>query len=144
MSMRSSLSLAVLLLILGLLGLAILARLQRGLLGLILTIVLVILGFYWFREIKRALEGSKQLKRYPVEVHEEDGLISVTAEVPGPESEVSFEISENRVFLRGGGGFRRKIRLPYKVRLLESSYVNGILHLRLMKADLLESREVGE
>ncbi len=143
MSMRSSLSLMVLLLVLGLLGLAVLARLQRGLLGLILAGILVILGFYWFREIRRALEGSKQLKRYPVEVHEEDGLISVTAEVPGPESEVSFEVLENKVFLRGGGGFRRKIKLPCRVRLLESSYVNGILHLRLVKADVVESREMG-
>jgi HSP20 family molecular chaperone IbpA len=141
--MRSNLSLVVLLLILGLLGLAVLARLQRGLLGLILAGILVILGFYWFREVRRALEGSKQLKRYPVEVYEGDGLISVTAEVPGPENEVSFEVSENKVLLRGGGGFRKRIKLPCKVKLLESSYVNGILHLRLVKADMVKSREMG-
>lgn len=142
MSVRSSLSLVVLLILLGLMGLAILARLQRGLLGLILTGILIILGIYWFREIRRALESSKHLKGYPVEVNEEDGLISVTAEVPGPESEVSFEVSGDRVLLRGGGGFRRKIKLPCRVKLIESSYVNGILHLRLMKADLVESREM--
>ncbi|MEM1655565.1 MAG: hypothetical protein QXY27_04505, partial [Nitrososphaerota archaeon] len=68
MSVRSGLSLVVLLILLGLMGLAILARLQKGLLGLILTGILIILGIYWFREIRRALESSKHLKGYPVEV----------------------------------------------------------------------------
>lgn len=142
MPTRNSLSLLVLLLLLGLLGVTILARLQRGLLGLILAGILIILGVYWFREIKKALEGSKYIKKYPVEVYEEDDLISVTAEVPGPENEVSFEVSGDKVLLRGGGGFKRKIKLPCRVKLLESSYVNGILHLRLMKADVIESREM--
>ncbi len=143
MSVRISLPLIILFLILGLLGLAILARLQRGLLGIILAGILIILGFYWFREVRKALEGPKHLKGHPVEVSEDNGLISVTAEVPGPESEVFFEVSGDKVFLRGGRGFRRKIKLPCRVRLLDSSYVNGILHLRLAKADVVESRERG-
>lgn len=143
MAARTSLPLIVLFIILGLLGLAILARLQRGLLGLILAGLLILLGFYWFREIRRALESSRHLREYPLEISEDDDLISVTAEVPGPESEVSFEISGNKVLLRGGRGFRRKIKLPCRVRLLDSSYVNGILHLKLVKADVIRPRERG-
>ena len=35
-------------------------------------------------------------------------------------------------------GFRRVIRLPYRVRILSSSYINGVLHLKLVKADVIE------
>ena len=70
-------------------------------------------------------------------------MISLTAQVPGPESEVSFEILGNKILLRGGMGFRRAVKLPYKVRVLSSSYINGILHLRLIKADLIEEKKRG-
>jgi len=115
-------------------------RLQRGLLGLILTGVVIILGIYWFKEIKKALESVRAPKEYPVEVSEDDDLISLTAQVPGPESEVSFEISGNKVLLRGGKGFRRAVKFPYRVRVLRSSYINGILHLKLARADVIEER----
>lgn len=124
----------------GLLALAILLRLQRGLLGLILTGILIILGIYWFKEIKKVFESVRTPKEYPLEVSEYDDVISLTAQVPGPESEVSFEILGNKILLRGGMGFRKAVKLPYKVKVLSSSYINGILHLKLIKADLIEKR----
>jgi len=127
----------------GLLALAILLRFQRGLLGLILTGILIILGIYWFKEIKKAFEGAKAPREYPLEISEYDDVISLTAQVPGPESEVSFEILGNKILLRGGMGFKKAVKLPYKVKVLSSSYINGILHLRLIKADLIEERERG-
>ena len=138
---RSSIPLGILFLFLGLLALAVLLRLERGLLGLILTGVVVILGIYWFKEIKKALERAGPPRReYPIEVSESDGQLSLTAQVPGPESEVSFEISGNKVLLRGGRGFKRSVKLPYRVKVLRSSYINGILHLELIKADVIEER----
>ena len=137
---RSNIALGVILLMIGLLALAILLRLQRGLLGLILTGILIILGIYWFKEIKKVFEGAKASKEYPLEVSEYDDVISLTAQVPGPENEVSFEILGNKILLRGGMGFRRAVKLPYKVKVLSSSYINGILHLRLIKADLIEEK----
>ncbi|RLG10491.1 MAG: hypothetical protein DRN64_02820, partial [Thaumarchaeota archaeon] len=62
-------------------------------------------------------------------------------QVPGPESEVSFEVKGNKLLLRGGMGFRRVVKLPYRVRVLSSSYVNGILHIKLLRADVIERRE---
>ena len=128
------------LMLLGFLLLSILLRVQRGLLGLILTAILVVLGFYWFKEIRKALEQSERTREYPLEISEEDDMISLTAQVPGPESEVSFEVKGNKLLLRGGMGFRRVIKLPYRVRVLSSSYINGILHIKLLRADVIEKR----
>jgi len=137
---RGSLVLFVMLMLLGFLLLSMLLRVQRGLLGLILTAILVVLGFYWFKEIRKALEQSGRTREYPLEISEEDDMISLTAQVPGPESEVSFEVKGNKLLLRGGMGFRRVVRLPYRVRVLSSSYINGILHIKLLKADVIEKR----
>ena len=137
---RGSLLLFVMLMLLGFLFLSILLRFQRGLLGLILTAILVVLGFYWFKEIRKALEQSERTREYPLEISEEDDMISLTAQVPGPESEVSFEVKGNKLLLRGGMGFRRVIKLPYRVRVLSSSYINGILHIKLLRADVIEKR----
>ena len=137
---RGSLLLFVMLMLLGFLLLSMLLRFQRGLLGLILTAILVVLGFYWFKEIRKALEQSGRTREYPLEISEEDDMISLTAQVPGPESEVSFKVNGNKLLLRGGMGFKRVVRLPYRVRVLSSSYINGILHIKLLKADVIEKR----
>ena len=137
---RGSLVLFVMLMLLGFLLLSMLLRVQRGLLGLILTAILVVLGFYWFKEIRKVLEQSERTREYPLEISEEDDMISLTAQVPGPESEVSFEVKGNKLLLRGGMGFRRVVRLPYRVRVLSSSYINGILHIKLLRADVIEKR----
>jgi len=137
---RSSLTLLIMLMLLGFLILTVLIRFQRGLLGLILTGIIAILGFYWFRELRKDLEQGRSVREYPLEVSEEDELISLTAQIPGPEDEVSFEVKGNKLFLRGGMGFRRVIRLPYRVRILSSSYINGVLHLKLVKADVIERK----
>ncbi len=137
---RGSLLLFIMLMLLGFLFLSMLLRVQRGLLGLILTAILVVLGFYWFKEIRKALEQSERTREYPLEISEEDDMISLTAQVPGPESEVSFEVKGNKLLLRGGMGFRRVVRLPYRVRVLSSSYINGILHIKLLRADVIEKR----
>ena len=137
---RGSLVLFVMLMLLGFLLLSMLLRVQRGLLGLILAAILVVLGFYWFKEIRKVLEQSERAREYPLEISEEDDMISLTAQVPGPESEVSFEVKGNKLLLRGGMGFRRVVRLPYRVRVLSSSYINGILHIKLLRADVIEKR----
>ena len=137
---RGSLLLFVMLMLLGFLLLSMLLRVQRGLLGLILTAILVVLGFYWFKEIRKALEQGGRTREYPLEISEEDDMISLTAQVPGPESEVSFEVNGNKLLLRGGMGFKRVVRLPYRVRVLSSSYINGILHIKLLRADVIEKR----
>ncbi len=130
-----------LLVLLILLAFSLLIRLERGLLGLILSVIVIIVGFYWFKEIKKALATGRSMKEYPLEISEEDDVISLTAQVPGPEDVVSFEISGKKLLLRGGMGFKKVIKLPCRVRVLSSSYINGILHIKLVKEDVLKKRE---
>jgi len=130
-----------LLVLLILLAFSLLIRLERGLLGLILSVIVIIVGFYWFKEIKKALATGRSAKEYPLEISEEDDVISLTAQVPGPEDVVSFEISGKKLLLRGGMGFKKVIKLPCRVRVLSSSYINGILHIKLVKEDVLKKRE---
>lgn len=122
-----------------LLALSLLIRIERGLLGLILTAIIIIVGFYWFREIKKVMKSRRPLKEYPLEINEENDVINLTAQVPGPENAVSFEVVGRKLLLRGGMGFRRVVRLPYRVRVLSSSYVNGVLHIKLVREDIVES-----
>ena len=59
---RGSLVLFVMLILLGFLLLSMLLRVQRGLLGLILTAILAVLGFYWFKEVRKALEQVERAR----------------------------------------------------------------------------------
>lgn len=141
---RPNLILGGLMVLLILLILSLLIRLERGLLGLILTVIIIIIGFYWFREIRKAVRSGRPTKGYPLEINEEDDVINLTAQVPGPEDAISFEISGKKLLLRGGMGFKRVIRLPYRVRILNSSYVNGILHIKLVREGVIENKRKEE
>lgn len=129
----SRLVIAMLGLLLLLLAVSLLMRFQRGLLGIALTIAVALLGFYWFRELRKAATRYRAAEKFPFELVEEEGMILLTAQVPGPENEVRVEVAGKRLLVRGGGGFRRVIKLPYRATLLSSSYINGVLHVRLVK-----------
>ncbi len=126
------------LVMLGILGaiivFALLMRFQRGLLGLALTAIILLLGFYWFRELRKAVKSYRAYERFPFELVEEGGMIVLTAQVPGPESEVSVQVLGKKLLVRGGRGFKKAIKLPYPAVLLSSSYVNGVLHVKLLRA----------
>lgn len=121
-----------------LLVISLVIRFQRGLLGLALVIAVALLGFYWFRELKKAFTKQRTVEKYPVEILEQDGLIFLTAQVPGPEEEVNVELKGKKLLLRGGGGFRRIVKLPYHAKITMKSYLNGVLHLQLRKITTLE------
>ncbi len=137
---KPNLALGSLMILVILLALSLLLRLERGLLGLILTGVLIVLGFYWFREIKKAMKSEHIHRDYLLEVSEHGDWISLTAQVPGPEDAVSFEVLGKKLLLKGGKGFKKVIKLPYKVEILNSSYINGILHLELAKIEALREK----
>lgn len=137
----SKLVMAMLGLLLLLLAVSLLMRFERGLLGIALTIAVILLGFYWFRELRKTLTRYRGVERFPFELVEEGEMILLTAQVPGPENEVEVEVAGKRLLVRGGGGFRRVIKLPYRAILLSSSYINGVLHVRLVKEHPPEVRQ---
>ncbi|MEM1775731.1 MAG: hypothetical protein QW079_02245, partial [Nitrososphaerota archaeon] len=78
----------ILFIMLLLLVISLVIRFQRGLLGLALVIAVALLGFYWFKELKKAFTKQRAVEKYPVEILEQGDLILLTAQVPGPEEEV--------------------------------------------------------
>ena len=129
----SKLILGMLVILLLLILFSLMLRLGRGILGLILIGVIALLGVYWFKEVKKALKTYRPRIEYPLELIEDGDLLTLTAQVPGPEEEVSVKISDRKLLIRGGRGFKRIVKLPYPVRILKRSYVNGILHLEFIR-----------
>ena len=115
-------------------------RIGRGVLGLILIGVIILLGVYWFKEVKKALKTYRPRIKYPLELVEDGDLLTLTAQVPGPEEEVSIKISGRKLLIRGGRGFKRVVKLPYPVKILKRSYINGILHLKLIREQQVVNR----
>ena len=129
----SKLILGMLVILLLLILFSLMLRLGRGILGLILIGVIALLGVYWFKEVKKALKTYRPRIEYPLELIEDGDMLTLTAQVPGPEEEVSVKISDRKLLIRGGRGFKRIVKLPYPVRILKRSYVNGILHLEFIR-----------
>ena len=136
----SKLLLGILAILLLLLLFSLTLRIGRGVLGLILIGVIILLGVYWFKEVKKALKTYRPRIRYPLELVEDGDLLTLTAQVPGPEEEVSIKISGRKLLIRGGRGFKRVVKLPYPVKILKRSYINGILHLKLIREQQVVNR----
>ena len=136
----SKLILGILATLLLLILFSLMLRLGRGVLGLILIGVIALLGIYWFKEVKKALKTYRPRIEYPLELVEDGDLLTLTAQVPGPEEEVSIKISDRKLLIRGGRGFKRIVKLPYPVKILKRSYVNGILHLELIREQQVVNR----
>ena len=115
-------------------------RLGRGILGLILIGIIVLLGLYWFKEVRKALKTYRPKIEYPLELVENGDLLILTAQVPGPEEEVSVKILGRKLLISGGKGFKKTVKLPYPVKILKRSYVNGILHLQFIKEQKVVNR----
>jgi len=136
----SKLLLGILAILLLLLLFSLTLRIGRGVLGLILIGVIILLGVYWFKEVEKALKTYRPRIKYPLELVEDGDLLTLTAQVPGPEEEVSIKISGRKLLIRGGRGFKRVVKLPYPVKILKRSYVNGILHLKLIREQQVVNR----
>jgi len=136
----SKLILGILATLLLLILFSLMLRLGRGILGLILIGVIALLGIYWFKEVKKALKTYRPRIEYPLELVEDGDLLTLTAQVPGPEEQVSVKISGRKLLIRGGRGFKRVVKLPYPVKVLKRSYVNGILHLELIREQQVVNR----
>jgi len=113
-------------------------KLKGGLLGLVLGTMAVIAMIYWVREIKRVFNEKSETGFADMEerdwfydlIEEEENIIFV-ARVPGPPKEIKVKVADGILEIRGGGGFAKKVQIPENVKLLEKSYLNGVLRLKL-------------
>lgn len=118
--------------------LTLLVRLQRGLLGIIPGALAVTLLVYWLREFRRMarkelLPRNIPKKQWTYELVEGGEEITLVAEVPGPEESVDAKVYERRLKIKGGNNFEKEVALPINSEILQTSYVNGVLHVRLRK-----------
>lgn len=120
--------LAVLIIVIAVLTL----RIQRGFVGILLALVTAFVLFYWIREVRKMLKKAG-LRSFIYEVLDEGNYVSIIAQVPGPEEDVKVLMSGKRIIIKGGGGFRKTVILPYKVELVQQSYKNGVLIIRMQK-----------
>ncbi len=107
-------------------------RMHRGFIGIVLTLLVIFILFYWIKEIRKMLKKSG-LKDFIYEVLDEGNYVSIIAQVPGPEDDVKVLMLGKRVIIKGGDGFRKTVTLPYNVELVNKTYKNGILTIKMQK-----------
>ena len=113
---------------------ALLLRFQQGMLGIILIALTAGLAFYWIRELSKTMKKSSWGDLL-CELHEENGVLSLVAQVPGPAENVRVEVMGRKLLLKGGLGFRRIVNLPFEARITDVRYVNGILSAKLVRRE---------
>lgn len=119
--------------------LMLLIRIQRGLLGFILAVLAMALLIYWLREVRKKVKEellptvppSKTEWVYDIIDHVAE--VTVVAEVPGPESEVKANLMNHNLEISGGQSFRKLVSLPEEVEIVETTYLHGILQVKLKK-----------
>lgn len=132
-------SMAIFILGLFLIGILLLflIRVQRGLLGLILAGLAAALTVYWLTEIRRMVKGGSESKppskKWTYDIIEGKEAVTVVAEVPGPAENVKVELRGGSLTILGGESFKKKVSVSKDLRLGDSSYVNGVLNVRLKK-----------
>jgi len=113
-------------------------RLQRGLIGFILAGLAIALVIYWVKELytaakKEMAPGVAKHKKWFYDIIDEKENIIIVAEVPGPEEMVKAEVVGRTVKIYGGQEFKKVVKLPKDCELVQSSYINGVLNVKLKK-----------
>ncbi|MEM2341573.1 MAG: Hsp20/alpha crystallin family protein [Candidatus Bathyarchaeia archaeon] len=119
-------------------------KLKGGLVGLVLGAIVVIALIYWIMEIKRSLyerrENIVKERDWFFDLIEKGEDIIFVARVPGPPKDIKVKIIDDILEIRGGGSFLKKVQVPRGARLLEKSYKNGVLWLRLQRPKIEQKR----
>lgn len=116
-------------------------RTQRGLLGFILAGLAAGLLVYWLREARRAVrkefrpKGQQQAEQWTYDIIGEGDQSTLVAKVPGPESKVKVKLSGQSIEIRGGDGFKQVVHLPSRMEVTHTTYVNGVLQVKLRKLE---------
>tara|TARA_B100000949_G_C14250715_1_gene437989 strand:+ start:412 stop:864 length:453 start_codon:yes stop_codon:yes gene_type:complete len=116
-----------------------LARFQRGIIGVVLSIVSAVLLIYWVRELKKNVTTTfgQQVSSAPKDplvdiIKRADGL-TIVLEVPGPEDKVKTRLKNDVLEITGGQNFKKTIDLDLQASIESTTYVNGILTVKLSK-----------
>jgi len=113
-------------------------RFQRGLIGFILAGLAIALAIYWIKELYTAAKKETaptiaKHKKWFYDIIDEKENIIIVAEVPGPEEMVKAEVVGRTVKIYGGQDFAKEVKLPKDCEIVQSSYINGVLNVKLRK-----------
>jgi len=121
-------------------------RIQRGLLGFILAGLAVALLTYWLKEIRKTIKkellpsAPSNKPEWNYDLIENDDELTVVAEVPGPEDHIKVKLTGRTLEIKSRD-FQKMIRLPKDSRILTTSYLNGVLNIKLRKQPNLWKEE---
>ena len=117
----------------------ILFKVKGGVFGIVLGTIAVATLIYWLMEIKKIFREEKICSEEEPEwfydlIEEGEGLVFV-AKVPGPAREVKVRLVDETLEVKGGGNFTRRVHMPKGVQLLNKSYSNSVLHVKLRQME---------
>lgn len=118
-------------------------KVKGGLLGAILGSIVTLALIYWVREVKRMFSAertSMEEQEWLYDLIEEGEELIFVAKVPGPPEEVRVKITDGVLEIRGGGNFLRKVEISKDAKIMEKSYVNGVLRLKMRVSQVKQSR----
>lgn len=111
-------------------------RLQRGMIGFVLAGLAIVLVIYWLKELYSAARKEMTptiAKKWFYDIIDEKESITIVAEVPGPEEKVRAEVLGRTIRIYGGQDFTKEVKLPKDCELVHTSYINGVLNVKLRK-----------
>lgn len=117
----------------------VMARIQSGVVGLILAGIVGAILVFWIKEIRGIIikefrSPSPAKRTWTYDLITERDAIALIAEVPGPQKEVKISLDGEVLEIRGGNSFFKTVNLPESTEILASSYVNGVLHVKMRKS----------
>lgn len=119
----------------GVLLLRVLARAGSGVLGVAAAVAAGLLVIYWYRELRHTFEPKEPKTRksdeWEYELYWSEDSGTFVARVPGPGREVVAAADGRKLLVKGGSGFRRVVDLKRDGRVVEYSFKNNVLHVRL-------------
>lgn len=126
--------------------LIVLFKVKAGILGIFLGAIAVATLIYWlkeakkifreeeaYRRVKRTIDKKEREAEWFYDLTDDGENMTLTAEVPGPAEEVNVRLHEGALEIRGGTGFTRRVPVSKEVRVQDTSYINGVLRVRLQK-----------
>lgn len=114
-------------------------RFQRGLLAFVLSALAGGLLIFWLFELRRTFRqsvdtfGKARERKWTYDLISSDEEITLVAEVPWPDDNVSVQLEKGRLKVRSSKDFAKDIELSDPVELIGSTCVNGILNVRLRR-----------
>lgn len=112
-------------------------KVKGGFIGIALGAVIIAALIYWLREVRRIFQQQETIHQtehdWLYEFIEEGENLILIASVPGPSEKVKIRVTDSFIEIRGGGNFIRRVQIPKDVKVVEKSYANGILRVKLQR-----------